>query len=621
MNKDGERRFYAKPAFWLALAIPVLLGIYVLLLLLSLPPLAGEEATLSEFVGWVEEGSIEDAVLYTSDQRVLLTVAGEERWVGLPRSPFSETNFVAEMLEAGVPLRVEQQPWKDLLIPATYAVPAMLIVAAFGLFIVMMRGGSMPFLRSGARTSDGKSQTTFADVAGLDDAVAEVREVRDYLADPDSFARLGVLPPRGVLLVGPPGTGKTLLARAVAGEAGVEFLSISGSDFTEMYVGVGAARVRDVFRAVRAAAPAILFIDELDAVGRARGGGAVAGRDERDQTLNQLLIEIDGFERDAHVILIAATNRPDIIDPALLRPGRFDRRILVDRPDRKGREAILRVHLAGKSVGADVDPVRIASDTSGLTGADLASMCNEAGLLAARRGQSAIGARDIDLAIDRVLRGSDGQTHLLTPEEKRVIAYHEAGHAIVSWAMANVDDAVRRVSIVARGHRLGQTTSRIVNSDRIVVTQQELEGRLAVSLGGRAAEELTLESPTVGSVDDLRAATALATEMVCDLGMSEVLGRRSLGVMNGATMLGDDTRARDFSGEVAVQIDREIRRILDEAFARATDVLRQHRDVLDELAERLVERETLQDLELVDLSAKVGRIGPDEPLAVRAVSR
>lgn len=610
---------YRRITFWVGMCIPALLVLYCALLYFTLPRSNGEEAALKRFFERAnssrQEERIESAVLLNEDNRILFTSGGRQFWVALPSSEQFTNTLVQLATERDIPLDIDQQPVKSLIQPATYIVPALIIVAAFILFFLMMRSGASPFLKFAARRGASDRPVSFSDVAGLDDAVEEVREVRDYLMTPERFHEIGAEPPRGILLVGPPGTGKTLLARAVAGEAGVPFFAISGTDFVEMYVGVGAARVRDLFRQVRERAPAILFIDELDAVGRTRVAEAAAGQDERDQTLNQLLVELDGFHGDAAVVLIGATNRPDILDPALLRRGRFDRHIVVGRPDRAGRSAILEIHALGKNVDPSLDLSRLAAQTPGFTGADLASVMNEAALLTARRGRRSITEVEVEEALDRIMTGKEGRARLLSAAEKSAVAGHEAGHAILTWALQG--GPVAKVSIMGGGRAVGFT--RVASqSEKVVVLQSELEDELATVMGGRAAEELVLGQATSSSKDDLRRATALARRMVCELGMSESLGRRALGHPSAGTFLDDDRLDPDYSYEVAAEVDREIARLVDNGFARALHLLTEHRDSLDSLARLLAERESLREAELAPFAAAVGGAGlapPDATLA------
>jgi len=493
--------------------------------------------------------------------------------------------------------------WSDIVFGL---LPTFLIVGVFVWFVLQMqRGGkAMKFGRASTAGGDRGGDVTFADVAGADEAVLELREVVEYLRDPDRFKRLGARIPKGVLLVGPPGTGKTLLARAVAGEADVPFMSLSGSDFVEMFVGVGASRVRDLFRQAVKQAPAIVFVDEIDAVGRHRGAGVGGGHDEREQTLNQLLVEMDGFAQTDGVVLIAATNRPDILDPALLRPGRFDRQVVVDNPDVAGRAAVLTVHLKGKPIAVDVDAAVLARRTPGFSGADLANLVNEGALLAARRGGDRITAADLSAAVERVLAGPE-RSRILSDLERRIVAVHESGHAIVSHVLPHADD-VHKVSIVARGSALGYTVL-LPEEDRHLHSRAQLADQLAVALAGRAAEEVVFGELTTGAADDIDRATRLAQAMVTEYGMSNKLGPRRFVSRDGEPFLGlDHGRAADHGTDVAVRVDEEVSRLLDEAHDRARRILESHRGGLDRLAAALLERETLADAELAEHLSALG---------------
>jgi cell division protease FtsH len=472
-------------------------------------------------------------------------------------------------------------------------------VLFFGIWIFLMNqlqgGGSkvMSFGKSRAkRMTPDAPKITFRDVAGVDEAVEELQEIKEFLENPKKFQALGARIPKGVLLYGPPGTGKTLLARAVAGEAGVPFFSISGSDFVEMFVGVGASRVRDLFEQAKQASPCIVFMDEIDAVGRHRGAGMGGGHDEREQTLNQLLVEMDGFELKDNIILIAATNRPDILDPALLRPGRFDRQIVVDRPDRIGRRKILEVHSKGKPLAAEIDLDTLAAGTPGFTGADLANLVNEAALLSARRGRKQIGQEELEEGIMRVIAGPEKRTRLLSESERKITAYHEMGHAIVGFFLKHTDE-IHKISIISRGQALGYTIS-LPREDRYLTTRAALMDQLAMSLGGRAAEEIVFEEATTGAANDLEKVTATAKQMVMRYGMSEKLGPRVLGHSADMPFLGRELgREPDYSNEIAREIDDEIRNIIEEAHQTALSVLREHIDDLRRMADLLVERETI----------------------------
>jgi cell division protease FtsH len=482
-------------------------------------------------------------------------------------------------------------------------------VLLFGFWIFLMNqvqgGGSkvMSFGKSRAkRMTPDSPKIGFKDVAGADEAVEELHEIKEFLENPKKFQALGARIPKGVLLYGPPGTGKTLLARAVAGEAGVPFFSISGSDFVEMFVGVGASRVRDLFEQAKQASPCIVFMDEIDAVGRHRGAGLGGGHDEREQTLNQLLVEMDGFELKDNIILIAATNRPDILDPALLRPGRFDRQIVVDRPDRSGRKKILEVHSKGKPLEPSIDLETLAAGTPGFTGADLANLINEAALLAARRGKKMIEQEELEEGVMRVIAGPEKKTRLFSEEERRITAYHELGHAIVGHYL-DQDTDVHKISIIGRGQALGYTIS-LPREDRYLTTKKSLMGNLAMTLGGRAAEEIVFNEVTTGAANDLEKVTSTSKQMVMRFGMSEKLGPRVLGRNHDLPFLGREMHAEpDYSEEVAREIDDEIRRIIEEAHEMAHNVLREHMEELHRISNILIERETIDKEQFLRLLA------------------
>jgi cell division protease FtsH len=488
---------------------------------------------------------------------------------------------------------VGSSPWWSLLT----AILPFVILIAFWIFLMnqVQGGGSkvMSFGKSRAkRMTPDAPKIGFKDVAGVDEAVEELQEIKEFLENPKKFQALGARIPKGVLLYGPPGTGKTLLARAVAGEAGVPFFSISGSDFVEMFVGVGASRVRDLFEQAKQAAPCIVFMDEIDAVGRHRGAGLGGGHDEREQTLNQLLVEMDGFEMKDNIILIAATNRPDILDPALLRPGRFDRQIVVDRPDRSGRRKILEVHAKGKPLASEVELDTLAAGTPGFTGADLANLINEAALLAARRGKKTVGQEELEEGIMRVLAGPEKKARLLSEEERKITAYHEMGHALVGHYLKHTDP-VHKITIVSRGQALGLTIS-LPTEDRYLTTKSALMDQMASALGGRAAEELVFHEVTTGAANDIEKVTHTAKQMVMRFGMSEKLGPRVLGRNHDQPFLGREMgNEPDYSDEIAREIDDEIRRIIEESHETAIRVLRQHMDELHKLSDILIERETI----------------------------
>jgi cell division protease FtsH len=500
------------------------------------------------------------------------------------------------MSDHGVPFDSKgtgSSPWWSIL---TSLLPFVLL---FGFWIFLMNqvqgGGSkvMSFGKSRAkRMTPDSPKIGFKDVAGVEEAVEELQEIKEFLENPKKFQALGARIPKGVLLYGPPGTGKTLLARAVAGEAGVPFFSISGSDFVEMFVGVGASRVRDLFEQAKQASPCIVFMDEIDAVGRHRGAGLGGGHDEREQTLNQLLVEMDGFELKDNIILIAATNRPDILDPALLRPGRFDRQIVVDRPDRNGRRKILEVHSKGKPLAAEIDLDTLAAGTPGFTGADLANLVNEAALLAARRGKKTIEQEELEEGIMRVIAGPEKKTRLFSEEERKITAYHELGHAIVGHYL-DQESTVHKISIIGRGQALGYTIS-LPREDRYLTTKANLMANLAMTLGGRAAEEIVFNEVTTGAANDLEKVTSIAKQMIMRFGMSEKLGPRVLGRNHDMPFLGREMGAEpDYSEEIAREIDDEIRRVIEEAHGTAQDVLREHIDELHRISLILIERETI----------------------------
>ena len=499
-------------------------------------------------------------------------------------------------------------PSQSLLVSFLFSiVPFLLIGLLFFWFMSQAQGGNKVFQfgKSKAKLQDNDvPKTTFKDVAGADEALAELDEIKDFLAKPEKYAPLGAKIPKGVLLFGPPGTGKTLLARAVAGEAEVPFYSISGSDFVEMFVGVGAARVRDLFNQAKANAPAIVFIDEIDAVGRQRGAGMGGGHDEREQTLNQLLVEMDGFEANGQVILIAATNRPDVLDPALLRPGRFDRQIAVDRPDLKGREAILQVHAKGKPVAKDLVLLEYARRTPGFTGADLANVLNEAALLAARELKTEIGNRELDEAIDRVMAGPQRKSRLMSDSERLVTAYHEAGHALVAHALPHTDP-VHKITIMPRGRALGYTMV-LPDDDKYSTTRNQLLDQLAYSLGGRAAEELIFHDPTTGASNDIEKATALAKAMVTQYGMTEAIGAIKLGTDGSEPFMGRSYgHERDYSEKVAGIIDAEVRKLIENAHQEAFDILVANRKTLDAMVLELLDRETINKDEIAIIFKRV----------------
>ncbi|WP_300084034.1 ATP-dependent zinc metalloprotease FtsH [Propioniciclava sp.] len=544
---------------------------------------------------------LKEVVLVDGDQEVRVETTDGQRlrtnWVGAQSQDIIqilEQRQAAGTIESWSGQNPDRSIWSFIFLGI---VPFLLIA---GLFLYMMNNaqgggrGVMGFGKSRAKVaSKDTPQTTFSDVAGCEEAIEELQEIREFLAEPAKFTAVGAKIPKGVLLYGPPGTGKTLLARAVAGEAGVPFFSISGSDFVEMFVGVGASRVRDLFEQAKEAAPAIVFIDEIDAVGRHRGAGMGGGHDEREQTLNQLLVEMDGFDVRGGVVLIAATNRPDVLDPALLRPGRFDRQIPVEAPDMKGRLQILRVHAANKPIARDVDLASVAKRTPGFTGADLANVLNEAALLTARQNRQWITKENLDEAIDRVIAGPQKRTRVMNERELLITAYHEGGHALVAAAMPG-NDPVQKVTILPRGRALGYTMV-MPDADKYSQTRGELLDQLAYMLGGRAAEELVFHDPTTGASNDIEKATKVARAMVMEYGMTESLGAVKFGSGDHEPFLGRDmsSTSANYSDEVAAQIDREVANLIATAHQEAFDVLDENREVLDELVRQLFEKETL----------------------------
>ncbi|QBI19278.1 ATP-dependent metallopeptidase FtsH/Yme1/Tma family protein [Egibacter rhizosphaerae] len=608
------KRLLRSPFLWVSVLVLVGLGIAAILTLGEDP----EELSYDEFLTRLEGGEIRTYEDFSADERLEGELDGDadeaDTYVTHYNPELNGEELSQALVEARQDGRVERAEvdtqasaalWQTL----AQFLPLLLIFGLFFFLVTQMQGGGgrmMGFGKAKAKTVTKDTPTvTFGDVAGAAEAVEDLKEIRDFLSDPARFQAIGAEIPRGVLLVGPPGTGKTLLARAVAGEAGVPFFSISGSDFVEMYVGVGASRVRDLFEQAKEAAPAIVFMDEIDAVGRHRGAGMGGGHDEREQTLNQLLVEMDGFDATTGVILIAATNRPDILDPALLRPGRFDRQVTVDHPDLEGRQRILEVHARGKPLADDADLAVIARRTPGFTGADLANLVNEAALLSARRGEVEISMHTLEASIDRVIGGPE-RARVMSDTERRTIAYHEGGHTIVGHALPHADP-VHKVSIIPRGQALGWTLS-LPTEDRYLVSRGELIDRLAMMLGGRVAEELTIGDYTTGASNDIAKATATARDMVTQYGMSEQLGPLKLGGGDGQPFLGRDYgHERDYSPEVAAEIDREIRVLVDQAHDEALEILAANRAVLEELAGALMDHETVEGEEL---AAILGRVQP-----------
>ena len=607
MNKNGNNKKWRNA------------GLYALLLIVVLAlasaffdrqPAVQQTWKYSEFLQEVREGKVETVRLSADRQRAIVpTQDGTNVLVNLPNDP----QLINILAENNVDISVLPQREEGVWVRAFSSLffPILLLV---GLFFLLRRAQSGPgsqamnFGKSKARVQmEPQTQVTFGDVAGIEGAKLELNEVVDFLKNADRFTAIGAKIPKGVLLVGPPGTGKTLLARAVAGEAGVPFFSISGSEFVEMFVGVGASRVRDLFEQAKANAPCIVFIDEIDAVGRQRGAGLGGGNDEREQTLNQLLTEMDGFEGNTGIIIIAATNRPDVLDSALLRPGRFDRQVVVDRPDYAGRKEILNVHSRGKTLAQDVDLDKIARRTPGFTGADLANLLNEAAILAARRNLTEISMDEVNDAIDRVLAGPEKKNRVMSEKRKTLVAYHEAGHALVGALMPDYDP-VQKISIIPRG-RAGGLTWFTPSEDRMesgLYSRAYLQNQMAVALGGRLAEEIIFgeEEVTTGASNDLQQVARVARQMVTRFGMSDRLGPVALGRQNGNVFLGRDIASdRDFSDETAAAIDDEVRNLVEQAYRRAKEVLVNNRAILDQLAQMLVEKETVDAEELQNILA------------------
>jgi cell division protease FtsH len=586
-----------------------------------------DQAPARSFAGFleqVENGQVQTATLKTKDNSIDVRLKGTDKnkyQVGYP-ADYSDV-LVTKLRAAkadGLIRDFDVKPSRSSVILSllTYVLP-FLIFIGFWIFLMnqVQGGGSkvMSFGKSRAkRLSVDSPKITFRDVAGVDEAVEELHEIKEFLENPKKFQALGARIPKGVLLYGPPGTGKTLLARAVAGEAGVPFFSISGSDFVEMFVGVGASRVRDLFEQAKQNSPCIIFMDEIDAVGRHRGAGLGGGHDEREQTLNQLLVEMDGFEAKDNIIMIAATNRPDILDPALLRPGRFDRQITVDRPDRKGRSKILEVHTRGKPLAKDIEVDALAGQTPGFTGADLSNLVNEAALLAARTGKKEITQVELEEGIMRVVAGPEKKTRIMGEKERLITAYHEMGHAIVGHYLEH-SDPVHKVSIISRGQALGYTIS-LPSEDKFLTTRAELTDTMAMTLGGRAAEEIVFDEITTGASNDLEKVTATAKQMVMRFGMSDKLGPRVFGHDHGQPFLGREFSSEpDYSDEIAREIDDEIRRIVESAHQQAKDILSEHREVLTTISELLLKRETIEREEFEALLAGKSAeevFGPDD---------
>lgn len=609
-------KFFKNVIFYLLL-IMVVIGMFDYY---SAAPVKQTDLSYTKFLQQVDESKIKQVTIVDnvisgklSDGKEFTTIV-----------PNNDANLISKLQAKNVDIKAElppQPPWWTGIVSSV--LPMLLIV---GLWFMMMNnsggggGRVMNFGKSRARRYDeDKIKVTFKDVAGADEAKQELQEVVEFLKQPQKYNDLGAKIPKGVLLYGPPGTGKTLLAKAVAGEAGVPFFSISGSDFVEMFVGVGASRVRDLFEQAKKSAPCIVFIDEIDAVGRQRGAGLGGGHDEREQTLNQLLVEMDGFGANEGIIMIAATNRPDILDPALLRPGRFDRQIVVDRPDIKGRTEILKVHVKGKPMADDVELEVIAQRTPGFTGADLSNLVNEAALMTARKNKKKISMPEMEEAAERVIMGPERKSRVISDNEKKLTAYHEGGHTVVGMLLEHTDP-VHKVTIIPRGRAGGYTLS-LPKEDRYYATRSEMLDELKVLLGGRVAEALVLKEISSGASNDLQRATALARQMICEYGMSEKIGPVTFGHRKDQVFLGRDiARDKDYSEEVAAEIDKEVRTFLDNAYAATEKLLNENMDKLHVIAQALIERETLEKEEIADLMEHGRILTKEEREALAAAS-
>ena len=571
---------------------------------------APENSTFSEFQTQINQGLVTEATIKEQSNTVEYKLANDDSLFQTDYPEGFEGEIFKLLIDQNIVLNTDTEPagMQDYFI----AFLPWIFLAGFMFFMfsqVRSNGNQiMQFGKSKAKELDEESpKVTFKDVAGAEEAKEELEEIKEFLKSPEKFNKLGAKIPKGVLLVGPPGTGKTLLAKAVAGESNVPFFSISGSDFVEMFVGVGASRVRDLFKKAKESSPAIIFIDEIDAVGRMRGAGLGGGHDEREQTLNQLLVEMDGFEANQGVILMAATNRPDVLDPALLRPGRFDRQVIVDRPDLKGRTQILKVHAADKPIAKNVSLETIAKQTPGFTGADLANLLNEAALLAARKSKKTISNLDIENSIDRVLAGPEKKSQILTEEEKLIIAYHETGHALVGWALPNADP-IHKVTIIPRGRALGYTQA-LPDSEKYLTSKAELKDRLAMLMGGRVAEELIFADPTTGASNDIEKATEIARRMVMEFGMSEKLGPMLYGKGTNEVFLGRDYgRQQDYSDEVASSIDEEVKSLLSDAHIIAGKILGKFKKQMEDMVKVLMEKETIDREDVARIFNKIKKV-------------
>ncbi|WP_445155634.1 ATP-dependent zinc metalloprotease FtsH [Arthrobacter sp. Hor0625] len=607
------KSFFKGPGIWIVVVIGMLLLAFA-----TLAPGGSVRIDTDAGLAQLSSGKVEQAKIFDAENRVDLVLKDDFQMDGQNKGKNVQFYFVNARAEdvvkavtaAKPPSGFTDQPVESNWFSGLFSllVPVLLLGVLFWFLLSRMQGGGskvMQFGKSKAKmVNKDMPQVTFSDVAGADEAVEELQEIKEFLQEPAKFQAVGAKIPKGVLLYGPPGTGKTLLARAVAGEAGVPFFSISGSDFVEMFVGVGASRVRDLFEQAKANSPAIIFVDEIDAVGRHRGAGIGGGNDEREQTLNQLLVEMDGFDVKTNVILIAATNRPDVLDPALLRPGRFDRQISVEAPDLIGRDQILKVHAKGKPMAPGVDLKAVAKKTPGYTGADLANVLNEAALLTARSNANLIDDRALDEAIDRVMAGPQKRSRVMKEHERKVTAYHEGGHALVAAALRN-SAPVTKITILPRGRALGYTMV-VPENDKYSVTRNELLDQMAYAMGGRVAEELVFHDPSTGASNDIEKATGIARKMVTEFGMSERVGAVRLGQGGGEPFLGRDAgHERNYSDQIAYVVDEEVRRLIEGAHDEAYAILTENRDILDRLAVELLERETLNQNEIAQVFSDI----------------
>ena len=603
-------QFYKNLALWLVIGM-IMIAVFNIF---NQPLNSQSEVIFSEFMNEVESGKITEVTI--QGDRISGTYLDGRSFQTM--TPSKDQDLIRILREKGVRIVVvapEQTSWYMNILISWF--PMILLLGIWIFFMRQMQAGggkAMSFGKSKARLmNEDKNKITFKDVAGVDEAKEELREIIEFLREPQKFNKLGGKIPKGVLLIGPPGTGKTLLAKAIAGEASVPFFSISGSDFVEMFVGVGASRVRDLFEQGKKNSPCIVFIDEIDAVGRHRGSGMGGGHDEREQTLNQLLVEMDGFENNEGVILIAATNRPDVLDPALLRPGRFDRQVTVDRPDVKGREGVLKVHTATVPLTENVDLKTIARGTPGFTGADLANLVNEAALLAARDDKKCVSNDDFESAKDKVLMGVERRSMVISEKEKKTTAYHEAGHALVAFKLPGTDP-LHKVTIIPRGRALG-VTMQLPEDEKHTYPKSYLYNNLAIFMGGRVAEEICLEQMTTGAGNDIERATEMARQMVCEWGMSEKMGPLTYGSKEQQVFLGMDTKQKHFSEETANSIDQEVRALVMGGYEKAREILTDHRDSLEKMAIALLDRETLTGLEIKEIID--GKIPPEDGIKTK----